>query len=237
MTDGILMVVFGEQYDTLAAHTVAYSRQFTDIPIVILSNVAQRDVKWDSITNVSFIDIDRPQNENRQIKTTMVDYTPFDRTLYLDCDVIIQKQGVESLFDLITPDHLSLKVYRRHVTADTLKVSYYRSAFKHSNIQVPITVYYGAIIGFMKCESVQSFFKIWNEQWIMNGRGREMAPLACATHLSQIDTTEFPSNSFSWALRKSVLIQHEYGSYVRKLVGCPDFKAYKPFDKISRKGK
>ena len=67
MTDGILMVVFGEQYDTLAAHTVAYSRQFTDIPIVILSNVAQRDVKWDSITNVSFIDIDRPQNENRQI--------------------------------------------------------------------------------------------------------------------------------------------------------------------------
>src|SRR6056297_3084961 len=101
--NGLLYVVFGEKCDCLASHCIAYSRQYTDLPIQVLTNIKKdkRHRKWDDINNIHFTYFDLPDSENRQIKTTSYEYTKFDKTLYLDADSIIQKHGVEKLFKQI----------------------------------------------------------------------------------------------------------------------------------------
>lgn len=228
--NGILYIAFGEQYERLAAHTICYSRKFTDIPIVVLTNIKSRCEKWNGIKNIQFIDFDLPQDKNRQVKTSMIEHSPFAKTLYLDCDAIIQKKGIEKVFDLINDDRLLLNIYGRW---SRVAPSLYRKAFANAKLSLPINIYYGAICGFTKNEKTKQFFALWNRYWIENGSGREMPSLACAVANSKIAVKEIGNKDaiFSWKINNNAIVQHEYGRYVCKIVGCADFHSFKPFDK------
>jgi len=232
MISGIIYVAFGEQYENLAAHTIAYSRQYTNIPITVIVNNTNRCEKWKTVKHINFIELPWSQELNRQAKTSINIFTPYDKTLYLDCDAVIQKKGVEKVFDYISNNGILLNVYGRW-TNDKQLPSLYKRAFKIADISLPINIYYGAICGFCKNENTKAFFQLWNKYWIQNGAGREMPSLACAVKNSKISVVEMGNKEqiFSWVINKNAIIQHEYGSYVRKMVGCPEFKAYKPFDK------
>jgi hypothetical protein len=227
--NGILLVAFGEQYDRFAAHCVKYSRKITDIPICVLTNLLKKSSAWEGVKNIEFKYFPIDRSENREIKTTMINHTPFEKTLYLDCDSIIQNRGIEKIFDLIQPDSVLLNIYGRWAKSAP---SLYRKAFKNANIGLPINIYYGALCGFMKGEKTSGFFSLWNRYWKINGRGREMPSLACAVKNSNISVREISNKDeiFSWFTWRNTIIQHEYGQHLRRLVGCPDFKAYKPFD-------
>ena len=232
MSNGILMLAFGQQYDRFAAHTCAYSRRHTDIPITVISNLKKRDNKWESVPNIDFNYFDLPQEQNRQIKTTLINYTPYEKTLYLDCDAIIQRPGIEKIFDLIIPDRLLLNIYGRW--SNPLRApALYQRAFLRAGISLPINIYYGAIFGFTKTQKIGDFFTLYNKYWQENGSGREMPALACAVYNSRVAVKEINRRSgwFSWPKDGAAIIQHEYGRHVRRLVGCLDFKAYKPFDR------
>jgi hypothetical protein len=237
MSNGILMVAFGEQYDRLAAYCVAYSRQYTDLPILIVSNLETRDPKWADVSGIEFLTLNFKQDQNREVKTYLVDYTPFDKTLYVDCDAIIQRPGIEGIFDLIIPDRLLLNIYGRWGER-TKCPGLYNRAFLRSGTILPINIYYGALVGFMKTEKVVDFFKLWHHYWRENGSGRDMPALACSVKNSGIAVRELKKSDgyFSWVQNSRAIIQHEYGKRIRQLVGCPDFKAYKPFDRVRPRG-
>jgi hypothetical protein len=233
MSNGIVMVVFGEQYDAFAAHCVAYSRKYTDLPVTVITNTKNnRSIKWQGLKNIEFVEFDLPQDQNRQVKTSLINYTPFEKTLYLDCDAIIQRPGIEKIFDLIISDRLLVNIYGRW-SNQSKAPALYRRAFLNSMTQMPINIYYGAIMGFTKTQKIGDFFALWNKYWKLNGSGREMPALACAIKNSGIEVKEINRRNgwFSWPLDKNAIVQHEYGRHIRRLVGCPDFKAYKPFDR------
>ena len=229
---GILIVAFGAQYDRLAAHCMAYSRRFTDLPICVLTNRIDRDKKWVDVSNKHFVHFNMADGENRQIKTTMYEHTPFDKTLYIDSDAIIQKSGIEKWFDKITDNSILLNVYGRWKD-DQQAPSLYRRAFLNAKVSYPVNIYYGAMCGFTKSPETRKFFALWNQYWRMNGSGREMPALACAVKNSRISVVETSRTHglFTWPIRSDAIIQHEYGRHVRTLVGCPEFEAFKPFDK------
>lgn len=231
--NGILQVAFGENYDKLAAYCVAYSRKFTDIPFCILTNTvdSNRHGKWSEIKNVSFIYIADKRENNRQYKTQMIDYTPFDKTLYLDCDSIIQKSGIESVFDRIIDGQLLLNLYGRWNKDRTIPRLYER-VFNTAGVSLPINVYYGALCGFTKNVD-RKFFDGWNRIWKETGKGREMPALASAVRLSDVKVDAMNNNDkvFTWLVRKNFIIQHNYGHDVLKRVGYPNFRHFKPFDR------
>ena len=112
MNKGILYVAFGSDYLLLTLAVIKYSRQYTSLPICVLTNIKERGEEWNKIENVSFVNFDLEQVDNRVVKTQMIDHTPFDKTLYLDCDSVIQNYGIENVFDLLDKDLvLNLCIY------------------------------------------------------------------------------------------------------------------------------
>jgi hypothetical protein len=232
--NGLIFIAFGPEYDKMAAHCLSYSRNYTDISITVITNLTenQRHEKWNSVKNIEFRYIDKSQDSNRKIKTSINVISPYEKTLYLDCDVIIQKEGIEQVFDLINDDSILLNLYGRW-DANKKLAGVYRRTFVNNFVSLPANIYYGALVGFSKSNSINTFFETWHKCWVEGGSGRDMPALACAVKKTKIKVNEISNKDkiFSWLIRKDFIIQHEYGTYLRKLVGCADFKQYKPFDK------
>lgn len=231
--NGIVYVVFGKEYDDMASRCIEYSRKFTNVPICINTNIEEcdRSLIWDRISNIQFNYIAKSQDDNREIKTNINKYTPFDKTLYLDCDSIIQNPGIEKIFKFINDDSITLNLYS--VCRNIRRYgNLYSKAFKLAGLHsMPINIYYGALAGF-GCNA-EPFFDLWYKYWCLNGKGREMPSLTCAANKCGMNIVVLNNNNkfFTWLIRSNYVIQHEYGKHLRKFMECPDFMSYKPFDK------
>ncbi len=234
MKRGILYVVFGEEYDKLAAHTIKYSRQFTDLPICVLTNMKERNELWDDM-DVEFVEFDLEQKDNRQIKTTMIDYTPFEQTLYLDCDSVIRKRGIEKLFNKLKNHDMFLHHYLLWKRGGKV-VQGFKDAFLKYKVDMPINIYNGALIGFKKNKNTIEFFNKWNEYWIGMDRKREMHVLACAIKNTKLKLYKYfkKDKIFSPNIPADVIVQHNYNSYKGKdwfiEYNMPRIVEFKPFD-------
>jgi len=219
--DGIIFVVFGAQFELMAIKTIAYSRRFTNLPFHILTDLKEILPGWKDIPNITFQVFD--PIHNRQIKTTMIDHSPFDRTLYIDCDAIIAKPDVEGIIKLLD-DHDILLVQYGTYTQNMPMMNDYKITFRKNVIKYPINIYYGAFIGFNKTEKSKLFFNEWNKAWITAGTPREMPALACAAQnttdlkikIIQCKHSQHSPNEteslFAWHTNTNAIIQHEYSS-------------------------
>ena len=210
--NGVLFVVFGERFYNLALKTIKYSRKFTDLPFCILTNIKNNE--FENIENTSYLYIDKPDCENRVIKTTMINYSPFDTTIYIDCDAVIQNEGIERVFDMVNAYDLLLAVYG--TWKDNRKaMSYYKITMDVLNVVYPLMLFYGAFIVFNKTEKAYEFFREWHENWIRAGVAREMPALACTAKLFpevKINKMMIKENVFSWKINPHAIVQHEYGN-------------------------
>lgn len=231
--NGLIYIAFGIEYDKMLAHCLFYSRRYTNLPIVVLTNLKEdeRHQRWKDVCGIEFKFIDKPQVENRDLKTSINKYSPFDKTLYLDADCVIQNSGIERVFKSINESSIVLNVYGRWNETKHIN-SLYRNHFNICGCTLPMDIYYGALVGFGKSEKIDTFFSNWNRFWNDTGSGRDMPSLACAAKKSGVNIVELNNNDkfFTWIPRKNYTIQHEYGQYLRQIVGCPDFKVHKPFD-------
>lgn len=87
---GCLYVAFGRPYLIQALHSVRTLRRVNpDVGACIVTNVLPGPPpafgEWDPGRD-TWRYIDRPTTDNRLIKTDLLRYTPFQRTLFLDCD-------------------------------------------------------------------------------------------------------------------------------------------------------
>jgi hypothetical protein len=185
MNRGIVYIAFGEEYDRLAAHTVAYSRQFISCPITVLSNVKTRDKKWTEIPDINFIDLDIPTEQNRRVKIELYKYTPYDETIYLDVDSVVTKPGIEKMFDGLKENDI---VFQQHTFWKSGKRYYkiYAETMKQFGVSLPLCVCLGGFWAFKNTEGTKSFFKQWILNWIETGKGRDMPSMACAIKQSGI---------------------------------------------------
>ncbi len=91
---GMLYIAFGRPYLAMALVSCRSARETNpEIPICIITNVCEKGRMkhlhgWREGFDVwIYLEIDTP--ENRNIKTQLYRYTPFDKTLYLDSDTIV----------------------------------------------------------------------------------------------------------------------------------------------------
>lgn len=230
MKTGIITVAFGAEYDELAARTMCYSRKYTNLPIHVLGNCKNKSSKWNELSNYTYEYFNLSQDENRDIKTRMFEFSPFEKTLFIDCDCIVQNKGCEDIFQLIPQNGILVNLYSRW--REKIPCGLYKKHFEILNITTPIEIYYGAFLGFDKSDWCKLFFREWNQCWIKTGKGREMPSLAAACQITNIKRkilTNFDI-AFTWKPRHHFIIQHEFNGIVKEKVGFYSFKAYKPFD-------
>ena len=176
--DGILYLAMGQEYDMLAAHTVGRTRENTSLPITVVSNLTLRHPKWDEVPNIHFIQVDVPQPFNRAVKTTMEQYTPYDRTLYIDTDAFVQHDRVGEIFDIMDDADMVLYPYRAWRTNNIIPKIMAR-ALDTFGLDVPIQEYCSGCFGFRSSKKVHNFFKDWHKAWRQFGFGRDMPPFSC----------------------------------------------------------
>ena len=234
---GIVTIAFGEEYDKLAAATMRYSRRFTQLPICVLTNIKpeDRNTLWETVDNVKFETFPWSQDHNRSIKTQMNIFTPFEQTLFLDCDAVIQKTGIEQAFDLIPKDGLLLyRVLRWEVGGSVYKL--YRTSMQTLQTRLPLDVWNSAFMGWRKSPITNTLFEVWHKFWRLTGCGRDMPALACAAKTTEIEVTTTPPQFFHMGgptFDRDAIIQHHYAciSFYENF-NLPDtFTKYKPFDK------
>lgn len=221
MNNGILMIAFGERFDRMAAKAIAHSQRYTNLPFTVLTNIEKKCKEWDKTKNVNFVYIKDTDGKNRQYKTTMINYSPYDNTIYMDADSVIQKKGIEQAFNLLDQNDIMLNVYGNWI--NRVPLSYYRITFDKLKIKIPITIYYGAFIGFSKTDTAKNFFKKWNCNWKMSGIAREMPALASTVKqfgntlkLKRLNNT---NKIFTWRRQEDFVVQHEYGAAFWKKFG------------------
>lgn len=189
MTRGILTIAFGKEYDELAANTMKYSRQFTDLPICVLTNIIyeERCKLWHDVNGVTFVHFYAKQENNRIYKLAMTEWSLFDETLYIDCDSVIQKKGVESVFDFMNEkdDLLVLDLYM-YWSKGSKVLNIAKKAMKVANVKLPFSVYCGGFICWKASDVVDELFSTWFDIWNQTGMGREMFELSCAIAITPI---------------------------------------------------
>jgi hypothetical protein len=234
MSKGILTVAFGKHFEILAAEAMRYSRQFTDLPIHVLTNIEEKDRHndvWKYLSGITFQCLYYTQAENRKAKLRMNEYSPFDETLYMDCDSVIQNTGVEKFIDFFDGTNLILN-YNKTYGAGEAHPKIYIDTLRKLGLNLPLRVYHGALIGFKKTPDVDVFFKQWYKNWVTMGGGREMPSLCCAARQIYVTKSQFPKNWFSGTYKKSrSIIQHDYGKDFCRKFNLTKWKDYKPFKK------
>jgi len=238
MDNGIITVAFGEDYDSMAAHTMWHSRQFTDLPIHVLTNIPEADRcdLWSEVPDITFTVFDMKQEENRFVKTQMLFHTPFARTIYIDCDSLIQNPGIGRVFDRLEDHDMVLFRYYDWKPGDKV-VAIAKRVMSTAQETLPLEIYCGGFIGFTKSDKCRKCFDIWHSLWKATGGGREMIPLSCAVKKSQVNVSKTLSEHKIFepeSARLDVLIQHCYMNYRGKNwfkdFSIPEITQCKPFD-------
>ncbi|MFH1718524.1 MAG: glycosyltransferase family 9 protein [Planctomycetota bacterium] len=232
--NGILTIAFGGEYDRIAAACMKHSRRFTDLPICVLTNLKaeNRSGVWSEVSNVRFSYYPELQPaDNRQIKMDMYHAGPFDKTLYLDADALIQRPGVECIFDML--DHADFVLNGPHIWRPGNQVpNIYAKAMLSCGAKLPITAYNGGFLAWNKNDKVESVFRLWHEYWERAGEGRDMPALACAVQRVKpliFDVALSPVFAASEA-KPQCIIQHNYNGTFFEDFGLPKFQESKPFD-------
>ena len=233
---GLMYIAFGQQYDLLAAHAVRYSRKFTNLPVRVITNLRKRSSVWDEIPDVLFTEVDAEQFENRQFKTTAFEYSRFDETLLLDCDSVIQAEGVEKIFDAAGDEDLLLNCLTVWKVGDRIP-RIYAETMKRFGFTLPFKVFNGAFILFKRTPQASAFFYLWHDYWKSSGAGRDMPSMNMALQICDATVKETSLSDGFFAPdypHPECIVQHCYNGAGDKDFhadfGLPRIQECKPFD-------
>jgi len=235
---GLLYVAFGDSYQELAVWTITHTRKFTDLPIVVLVNEPANS-KWEGLEGVTVHPFELPQTANRNVKTQMCRYTPFEETIYMDTDSVLRCGGIETLFAMMGSHDLLLNKLIHWRDVDKIP-RLYRTAMKLLSSSLPIDVYNGALICWRSNSKTERFFKQWNNGWQRTGKGREMPALACALQNAQLEVADISGKGLFEPdfYNPDCMIQHNYNSNGKQdwfeEFNLPKLIQHKPFDSDPR---
>jgi hypothetical protein len=191
MTAGIVYIGMGKPHLTAALAAIRHGQQHTELPFCVMTDVR------DEIAVPPRTEIKRfPENEllGRDIKTQLIDHTPFDRTLHLDADSLVQRPGVEVFASLLETHEFLAWPSHLLRTGDRMP-RLYRTAMRHKGVRTPLTLWAGACWAFRKSDFTRRLFDQWHECWKILGSRRDMPSLAVIAKLLGDGITDFEAAS------------------------------------------
>lgn len=168
--EGVLYLAFGYEYVVEAVLSLLSLRyHHPDLPASLLTNLAiAEDNPGGIFEGVEYFDevitVDAENGENRHYKTSLVEYTPYERTLYLDADTYIENDitagfaYVDAEFEMtvrpveypLGPDHHHFEDLEMNIRGLPLhEHSYYNTG----------------VIFFDDSDETVEFFRAWNETY------------------------------------------------------------------------
>jgi hypothetical protein len=235
-----MLIAFGEEFDKLAAASASYSRQFTALPIQVVTNLKNDDRhrKWAEVPGVEFSEYGVTDNHNRYFKTKLLYHSFFDQTLFMDADAVIQKPGIEQLFEHLDDCDLACQYFGTILCADDpgyerdFVAKTYDKLAKLLKEPYPIELFAEAALLFKKSGKAYEFFSKWYKHWELMGSGRDMPAFcfavkhlrSCIRVFGKDDKVNFCKN----AEDENAFIQHKGFSGFEKKFGLPEYIDWNP---------
>lgn len=233
---GVVYVAFGREYDNLAAHTVQASLPKLNLPVCVMSNLGARERSplWADLPGVTFRDFDLHTDLNRAVKTRLYRYTPFEYTVYIDCDAIVQHTGITRMLAYAQNHQLCLQ-HTRTWYEGTKCARLYRDTVVRFQAKLPLPIYLGGFFSFArKSPLVTGIFDTWHMLWRDGGQGRDMPALAIAVQRSGFQPKVITADDdlFSFGLSDTAVVVHRaHPDDLHTHFGMPKYEMNKPFDK------
>lgn len=169
---GVVYLAFGPPYLVLAYNSIASLKAVSpEIPVcVVVDKKTSALIRtppdgWSS--EDAFLVVDESIEQNRYVKTSLNQYSPFDKTLFLDADTVVT-DDISEVFSYLESFDLCIRLYgsgpKRGVTRSALPLldgRYQVSDLPHWN---------SGVIAFKKCEEVDVFFSSWNAAYDIHRR-------------------------------------------------------------------
>lgn len=156
MDRGVVYITFikNKKADRIAElrHSVKSIKRFhPDLPITLFTD---NDPKVKGIDKVEIVSID-----SERVKQVYLPDTPYQKTLYLDCDTEIVKP-INEMFDLL--DRFELAATYDLIRKDPKKSKVYPD---YAKIPDGFPEYAGGVILYKKCNETDMFFEAWRKNY------------------------------------------------------------------------
>jgi alpha-N-acetylglucosamine transferase len=228
---GIITISLGENYSRFLIDCLKISRLNTQLPILVVTNHENKE--WNNIFNLRLKKVDCDFRDNRDLKVSMCDFSPFDKTLFIDSDSVINN-SIDEIFETLENNDLYLcRCLKDWKNGDKIP-KIYHNVMSSSKAKLPITVWRSALIGFSKSENSKNFFNTWKciYEKTKNECYRDMPSMACAfqKEKNKLKYKEMPEHYFdSKKINSKCLVQH-YCRGFSNHYKIKDLKHYKTFD-------
>ena len=196
---GAIYLAFGYEYLVMSIRSaISLRKQNPDLPITVVTNLPVNENFDDHIPNFgcsnqnalinNFIVVDDDSEENRDYKTSIIDYSPYNKSLFLDCDTFIQK-NIRSGFRFLQYSDLAL--VSRPIPSRSM-VDKWEGDIDLEEIPIDdISTFYSGVFFFDKKET-EDFFKKWNRGYHQSGSKYDQFSLISAIYQSDIKILPLP---------------------------------------------
>jgi hypothetical protein len=163
---GCLYVAFGRPYLIQALNSFQSLRKVSpSLPVCILTNTfpeAPSEFReWDKTADV-WLYVEASNSQNRLFKTDLLRYTPFQKTLYLDCDTEILND-ITLVFDLL--DYWDIALHLKDEGYSPHKEKGRQIVLDGKAAVFELPHWNSGVILFAKNPRVEEFFTLWNRYY------------------------------------------------------------------------
>lgn len=175
---GIVYVAFGYEYLLMAFHSAETAKKYNpEIICSLITNISfdnnnneEHRSPFDSIKVVS-----KSTDLNREVKTNFIEYTNFERGLFLDCDTEVLG-SLEPIFKALDKFDVAIKMHTKTPKEDYMI---------DNNIPGYLfPVWNSGVIFFKNNDKSKSLFKKWNEFFCQSKKNKDQPSLAKAIYFS-----------------------------------------------------
>lgn len=152
MNCGYLYIAIGDVFLREAEISARSLRRFTKFPVYLITdNPVFYSAFFDKIIKVENI------GRSFEVKITGMQISPFDKTVFLDCDTFVC-EPIDEIFDLLDRFDMAMSVYQGGISKSFWDK--YKPDYKLS-LTDTLYEYHTGVIGFRKNENVNSFLDKW----------------------------------------------------------------------------
>ncbi len=150
MENGVLYVATGDEYIKEATRSAKQTRRHMDVPIAIIADQHPNSEVFDEIiidSDPKFSSVDKPRNLLK---------SPFEKTLYLDCDAFVL-DSVSELFQLL--DYYELLI----ATDPNEAGKVYNSDENASDLPKSLPIFQTGVVAYRNSKSVEILIETWTD--------------------------------------------------------------------------
>jgi len=192
---GVMYVAFGYEYLVMALYSLAsLKRIHPEVKTALLTNIALKKDSGAAPFFDTVIHVDAGDKENRLYKTRLYEYSPFERTLFLDCDTLV-KGNVSKGFVFLNRFDIALRLHHYPIVTNLgdIHLDIDTDYFPHWN---------SGVLFFKKAAKVEEFFKKWHETYKQFSYARDQFALVHSLYYSDV---RILSLDLSWNAGQDIL--------------------------------